>query len=353
MIPPKALAANQTFDYVVVGAGLSGITVANRLSGQGYSTLVIEAGPDARWNPEELALVEARRSMECDLQVEQGAGLDPSVHGFSGVVNVSFPTPMRIPEAVALYKEALPLTFPGLVVSNDISNRSADHTVSASTSWTMWYDALTGHNLRSSAADALLWAPGQQKDTLTILTNHKVDKVIFTDNLTASGVIFGIKPDSEVSGSLSGLYTVKAFKEVILSAGALASASVLERSGIGRPAVLQAAGVQPLLDLPGVGVNLVDQPGTGASALVADQYQNQTEIIDDLGSAIFAPVISLINIDQIWSADASSYYDELTSANNTVARAAALVSSGAAANIEGAVAILNATIDLVANQKCR
>lgn len=26
-----------------------------------------------------------------ELQIEEGAGLDPSVHGFHGVVNVSFP----------------------------------------------------------------------------------------------------------------------------------------------------------------------------------------------------------------------------------------------------------------------
>lgn len=43
-------AANATFDYVIVGAGLSGITVGNKLSEQGFSTLVIEAGPDPRWN---------------------------------------------------------------------------------------------------------------------------------------------------------------------------------------------------------------------------------------------------------------------------------------------------------------
>lgn len=46
------VAANNTFDYVIVGAGLSGITVANKLSSKGYSTLIIEAGPDPRWNPE-------------------------------------------------------------------------------------------------------------------------------------------------------------------------------------------------------------------------------------------------------------------------------------------------------------
>lgn len=45
-----SVATNRTFDYVVVGAGLTGITVANKLSGKGFSTLIIEAGPDARWN---------------------------------------------------------------------------------------------------------------------------------------------------------------------------------------------------------------------------------------------------------------------------------------------------------------
>lgn len=44
------IAVNQTYDYVIVGAGLSGITVANKLSERGYSTLVIEADPEPRWN---------------------------------------------------------------------------------------------------------------------------------------------------------------------------------------------------------------------------------------------------------------------------------------------------------------
>jgi len=39
------------YDYIIVGAGLTGITVGNRLSGAGYSVLIIEAGPDARWHP--------------------------------------------------------------------------------------------------------------------------------------------------------------------------------------------------------------------------------------------------------------------------------------------------------------
>lgn len=45
------LVTAQKYDYVIVGAGLTGITVAKKLSGHGYSVLIIEAGPDPRWNP--------------------------------------------------------------------------------------------------------------------------------------------------------------------------------------------------------------------------------------------------------------------------------------------------------------
>jgi choline dehydrogenase-like flavoprotein len=45
------IATSQKYDYIIVGAGLTGITVGNKLSGAGYSVLIIEAGHDARWNP--------------------------------------------------------------------------------------------------------------------------------------------------------------------------------------------------------------------------------------------------------------------------------------------------------------
>lgn len=205
---------------------------------------------------------------------------------------------MRIPRAVELYKESLPLVFPGLTISNDLSNRSSDGTVSASSSWTIWYDHSTGENRRSSAADGYLWAPNQQRDTLTVLTNHKVDKVLLGDGLAARGVVFGTVPGANVPGSQQGMHVVHASREVILAAGSLASAPILERSGAGSAKVLAAAGVRQLVDLPGVGANLVDQPGTGTAALVADAYQNETSLID--GRILFAPEISLVNAEQIW-----------------------------------------------------
>lgn len=257
---------------------------------------------------------------------------------------------MRIPGAVKLYKEALTLTFPGLAISNDLSNRSSDHTVSASTSWSIWYDPATGQNLRSSAADGLLWPPEQQRESLTVLSNHKVDKVIFQDDLMATGVTFGVKPGTPVPGSLPGLHTVHAAKEVILAAGSLATAPVLERSGIGNSSILRGAGIAQIVDLPGVGCNLVDQPGTGSAALVAESYHNDTAIIDNI--SLFAPELSVVNVDQIWGTYASSIYAELVSPESLESRALALVVAGAAATAEGAKSILNVTTDLIVNHQC-
>lgn len=133
---------------------------------------------------------------------------------------------MRIPEAQRLYKEALPTVFPGLSIGDDLSDRKS--IVSASTSWTIWYDPVTSANRRSSAADAFLYAKDQRRDSLVVLAEHKVAKVLFDTrkDLAASGVQFGNESDGR-------FYEVYARKEVILSAGTLATPGVLERSGIG------------------------------------------------------------------------------------------------------------------------
>ncbi|KAK8932275.1 Glucose oxidase [Metarhizium anisopliae] len=389
-----AFASNKTFDFVIAGAGLSGITVANKLSGQGHSVLLVEAGPDGSWNP---AIWDVERSVYpavfCNWnypvyddagnklnstidagaciggstskidkletlgnpgwnwdnlepymkaiernhpptadQVAQGAGYDPEVHGYHGQVNTSFPTPMRIPKAVQLYKKGLPLVFTGLEVGNDLSNRTS--VVSASTSWTIWNDPVTGKHVRSSAADALLWAPDQQRTTLTVLANHTVAKVTFDKDLQATGVLFA----SSLARDAGKLYTVKARKSVILSAGTLATPAILERSGVGRASVLSAASVAQLIDLPGVGVNLNDQPGSTTYAHMSENHQNDTSLVD--GGKLFGPEISLVNIDEIWATES------LTSPANLASRAEELVRAGGAVSIAGAESILNATIQL-------
>ncbi len=103
------------------------------------------------------------------------------------------------------------------------------------------------NGLRSSTARAYL-VPARKRPNLCVVTNANVEKVLFAGK-TATGIAFrrGNKQ-----------FTAAATREVILSAGAIGSPSVLQRSGIGPLDVLENAGVRPLHELPGVGENLQD-----------------------------------------------------------------------------------------------
>jgi choline dehydrogenase-like flavoprotein len=66
-------------------------------------------------------------------------------------------------------------------------------------------------------------------------------------------------------------------KEVLLATGTLQTPALLERSGIGASAILSQFGINQLVNLPGVGLNLHDQPGTSLSALV--NFANTTNTL--------------------------------------------------------------------------
>ncbi|CAO1637997.1 unnamed protein product [Sympodiomycopsis kandeliae] len=55
---------------------------------------------------------------------------------------------------------------------------------------------------------------------------------------------------------------VRARREIILSAGAIVSPQILELSGIGNKSILDRYGIPTVVDLPGVGENLQDRPYT-------------------------------------------------------------------------------------------
>ena len=63
---------------------------------------------------------------------------------------------------------------------------------------------------------------------------------------------------------------------VVLSAGTYGSPAILLRSGIGPAGELAALGVKPVLDLPGVGRNLHDQP------CVEVRYEGSSELIEQM-----------------------------------------------------------------------
>jgi choline dehydrogenase-like flavoprotein len=100
---------------------------------------------------------------------------------------------------------------------------------------------------RCHAAAAYL-APAEARPNLKIITQATVERVIF-DGPRATGVRFNRQ---------GGQITVRARREVILSAGAFGSPQILMLSGIGPGAHLAEHGIAVRHALPGVGENLQD-----------------------------------------------------------------------------------------------
>lgn len=58
---------------------------------------------------------------------------------------------------------------------------------------------------------------------------------------------------------------VQAGREIVVAAGGIHSPQVLQRSGIGPRALLEEAGVEVVVELPGVGSNLQDHAAAGVA----------------------------------------------------------------------------------------
>lgn len=101
---------------------------------------------------------------------------------------------------------------------------------------------------RESAATAFLRA-ARQRSNVTVRSRVQVRKILM-EGRRATGVEC-IAEGGEVVRFLAS-------REVIIAAGAVNSPQLLECSGIGGAASLQALGIQPVLDLPAVGEGLQD-----------------------------------------------------------------------------------------------
>ncbi|AJZ89584.1 choline dehydrogenase [Cedecea neteri] len=108
---------------------------------------------------------------------------------------------------------------------------------------------VTPKGRRASTARGYL-DEAKQRANLTIVTHATTDRIIF-DNLRAVGVEYLVK-DTPVHS------VAKARKEVLLSAGAIASPQILQRSGVGDAEFLASMEIPVIHDLPGVGENLQD-----------------------------------------------------------------------------------------------
>ena len=110
-----------------------------------------------------------------------------------------------------------------------------------------YYQVTQKQGQRCSAARAYL-EPAYERSNLTVICNAHTEKVLFEEN-RASGVRVHIDGDSQ---------TLKARREVVLSAGAFQSPQLLMLSGIGPGTVLQEFGIEPMAINEEVGAHLQD-----------------------------------------------------------------------------------------------
>ena len=108
-------------------------------------------------------------------------------------------------------------------------------------------DMTVGRGVRCSTANAYL-RPAMRRQNLEVRTKARVSRVV-CDGRRATGVVY-LRGDTEVQ--------VQARREVILCGGPINSPQLLKLSGIGPAEELRALGLPVVHDLPGVGENLQD-----------------------------------------------------------------------------------------------
>ncbi len=114
-----------------------------------------------------------------------------------------------------------------------------------------YFEVNQKRGIRWSTAKAFL-RPAAKRPNLTIMTGCHVERLIIEDS-DQGKVCRGV----EFTGG-GNAWVAHALKETLLTAGAVGSPQILQLSGIGPAAGLQAHGVGVHVDLPGVGENLQD-----------------------------------------------------------------------------------------------
>ncbi len=112
------------------------------------------------------------------------------------------------------------------------------------------FQVLQRDGRRWSAADAYLH-PVRKRPNLTVVPHSQVERIEH-DGGRATGVRYRDRKGE--------LHVIRAGREVLLSAGAIGSPQLLMLSGIGPVGQLRSCGVTPLHELPAVGQNLQDHP---------------------------------------------------------------------------------------------
>ena len=296
-----------TFDYIVVGGGTAGSIIVNRLSADGASVCLLEAGPKDRhpfihipagyikniyspkmtWNfkskPE---LATANRSFP--LPQGRVLGGSSSINGLNYVRGQSADydnwaqmgnTGWSYGDVLPYFKRSerrigpgddavrgrdgeMPITDLDLIhpVCEAFIKGAAQMGIPRNPDYNSGDQAGTGYfqrtihkGYRYSAAKAFL-RPARKRPNVDIHTNAQVAEILF-EGTRANGVRY------LRDGREGNAVEVRARREVILCAGALNTPKLLQLSGIGPAEVLGDLGIKVRVDLHGVGNNLRDHYG--------------------------------------------------------------------------------------------